>query len=620
MRICVSLVVPTYRTDPEHLAMLVESVDRLTLPAGARELIFVDDGSPDDTYDRLRALAADRPNTVVRQIANSGWPSRPRNVGTDLASGEYVLFLDHDDVLFPDGLEHAYEFGHRHRADVVNLKEARTKGWGWGWDAYQRDLAPEPTTRLAGLLPLTPHKLYRRAFLREQGVRFAESRRLLREDVRFNVLAYARGARVAVFGSRACYHWIKRATGSSTSFGVDPEGKWRILADLTRYVGDLLPPGPRRDEVLLHLYKGRFLDRLGAWMLTARPQRLEYEAEQARALAEELIPESLDAGLVPLARARSRCLRTGDLDTARRLALTERAISASTAALDVAWQESRLMLTVETRLRYESGPLTLTRDQDGRLHRDPDAAVRAALGQDQLDFAGSAESGLLQFGLKARDTREDWHVGEPGAVNLEQAGDGYLIRGRHTAGIDVGTGLFGRPLEGQPYDVSLSTTALDRRFHHAAPGPEGLVLPALIDGTAVIVYTNRSGGLTLDVGERFRTVAAGVAAADAAVDLFASDGRTVLELGVPGVHVHGCTALAGTVRLVPDDDREPIELSATLLGQHGRARIRTASAMVDPGTYTIEVRFSGRTTRTDHTVTVHRTLGSRLRRLIRRAG
>lgn len=620
MRTWVSLVVPTYRTIPDHLRMLVESVDRLTLPADALELIFVDDGSPDDTYERLQAIAAERPNTIARQIPNSGWPGRPRNVGTDLASGEYVLFLDHDDLLFSDGLEHAYAFGHRHQADVVNIKEARTKGWGWGWDTYVQDRAPEAESRLADLLPLTPHKLYRRDFLLEQEVRFDERRRLLWEDVRFNVLAFARGARVAVFGSRACYHWVKREAGSSTTFGIDVEEKWRNLTDLVRSSADLVPPGPRRDEVLLHLYRGRFLDRLGAWMLTARPQRLEYEAERARALAEELIPERLDEGLGPVVRARSRCLRTGDLDTARRLAQIERGISAAATAVEVAWRGPRLELTADIQLRYEGSPLTLTRTADGRLQRDPDAPVRAALGQDHLDFADSADTGLLQFGLKARDTREDWHVGEPGPAILEPAGDRFVIKGRHTAAIEIGTAAFGRPLGRQPYDVSLSTTALDRRFHHAAPGPDGLVLPALIDGTAVIAYTNRSGGLSLDVGERFRTVAAGAASADATVELLPSDGRFVLEVRVPGVHVHGCTALSGTVRLVPDDGREPVELGATLLGSEGRARIRTEAAALGSGTYTLEVRFSGRTTKTEHTVTVPSRLGSRLRRLIRRRG
>ncbi len=259
MSVSVSLVVPTFRTRPEHLLALVDSVDRLTLPAEAVELIFVDDGSPDDTFDRLRALADQRPNTVARQIPNSGWPCRPRNVGTDLAGGDYVLYLDHDDVLYPDGLQHAYAFGVAHDADIVNIKEVKTRGFGWGWEAYRADLPPTEQRHIAALLPLTPHKLYRRAFLRDQGIRFEEGRRRLWEDMRFNMLALARGARVAVFGSRACYHWVRHEANNSRTLGVDPREKWRNLAELLDYYTELFPPGDLRDELLLHTYQG------GSW-------------------------------------------------------------------------------------------------------------------------------------------------------------------------------------------------------------------------------------------------------------------------------------------------------------------------------------------------------------------
>ena len=147
MRIVVSLVVPTYRTNPDHLRALVESVDRLTLPAEAVELIFVDDGSPDDTFDRVRELAAGRPQHVARQIPNSGWPCRPRNIGTELAHGDYVLYLDHDDVLYPDGLEHAYcvrgGARRRHR-EHQGVQDPRLE---LGLGIIQRRSAAEPSSR-----------------------------------------------------------------------------------------------------------------------------------------------------------------------------------------------------------------------------------------------------------------------------------------------------------------------------------------------------------------------------------------------------------------------------------------------------------------------------------------
>ena len=58
-----------------------------SLPDDGYEAIFVDDGSTDGTGERLDALAAEHDQLRVEHIPNSGWPGRPRNVGTDLAAG-----------------------------------------------------------------------------------------------------------------------------------------------------------------------------------------------------------------------------------------------------------------------------------------------------------------------------------------------------------------------------------------------------------------------------------------------------------------------------------------------------------------------------------------------------
>ena len=117
----ISVIVPTYRPG-DGIDRVVTSLDAQTLPQDRFEVILIDDGSPDDTLQRLQVLAATRPNYRVERIENSGWPSRPRNVATRLARGDYVLYMDHDDSLYPDGLRRAHEYAAAAGLDGVVAK------------------------------------------------------------------------------------------------------------------------------------------------------------------------------------------------------------------------------------------------------------------------------------------------------------------------------------------------------------------------------------------------------------------------------------------------------------------------------------------------------------------
>lgn len=92
-----SVVVPVYNR-PEYLEKCIKSVlqnDRDDL-----ELILVDDGSEEETASLLDSWGTrDKRITVVHKD-NEG-PGIARNKGLDLASGEYIYFLDNDDFLVP---------------------------------------------------------------------------------------------------------------------------------------------------------------------------------------------------------------------------------------------------------------------------------------------------------------------------------------------------------------------------------------------------------------------------------------------------------------------------------------------------------------------------------------
>jgi len=95
----VSVVIPTYNR-AAFCEEAVRSVLGQTIPP--LEIIVVDDGSTDDTRRRLASL----PITYLRQ-ANRG-PAAARNRGIDTAGGEYIAFLDSDDMWQPEKLARQY--------------------------------------------------------------------------------------------------------------------------------------------------------------------------------------------------------------------------------------------------------------------------------------------------------------------------------------------------------------------------------------------------------------------------------------------------------------------------------------------------------------------------------
>jgi glycosyltransferase involved in cell wall biosynthesis len=98
----VSVVIPTYNS-AALVVGAVESVLAQTLPAA--EVIVVDDGSTDDTPERLARFGP--PVRAVRKP--NGGVSAARNRGLAEATGDLIAFLDADDVWYPDKLRRQAE-------------------------------------------------------------------------------------------------------------------------------------------------------------------------------------------------------------------------------------------------------------------------------------------------------------------------------------------------------------------------------------------------------------------------------------------------------------------------------------------------------------------------------
>lgn len=103
----VSIIIPVYNT-AQYLIRCVDSA--LAQTHKNIEVIAIDDGSTDGCYDLLTKHFGKHPCMTILSQSNRG-VSSARNYGLNVAKGEFVCFLDSDDWLEPDALEHLLSIG-----------------------------------------------------------------------------------------------------------------------------------------------------------------------------------------------------------------------------------------------------------------------------------------------------------------------------------------------------------------------------------------------------------------------------------------------------------------------------------------------------------------------------
>jgi glycosyltransferase involved in cell wall biosynthesis len=113
----VSVVIPTYNRAsfiPNALKSIVnQRYDNI-------EIIIVDDGSNDNTYAVVNSLQKKIPNISYYQNERSKGPSGARNTGIIKSSGEYLAFLDSDDIWLDGHLKKGLEiFDKSPEIDVI---------------------------------------------------------------------------------------------------------------------------------------------------------------------------------------------------------------------------------------------------------------------------------------------------------------------------------------------------------------------------------------------------------------------------------------------------------------------------------------------------------------------
>lgn len=211
MKPIVSIIVPVWNAR-KTLERCIESVFAQTFSAW--ELILSDDGSEDDSM-RLCYSYADRSDKVVVLNNVHSGVSNARNAALERAVGQFICFVDADDALDSDFLDHLYA---HHDADLVVCGYYVDQLDGSGKMTSNRVLCPEERfcvfeeieylkeLFVSGVMHMNWNKLFRKEIIDAFSIRYKPYP--VNEDFIF-MMEYLLHCKNLYVVSKATYHWIR---------------------------------------------------------------------------------------------------------------------------------------------------------------------------------------------------------------------------------------------------------------------------------------------------------------------------------------------------------------------------------------------------------------------------
>lgn len=222
----ISIIIPTFNSK-DYLDDCISSLIRQTFGFENIEVIFVDDASSDLTPEILKGYCGRYENVrVVFSQKNTGSPSKPRNIGIENATSDYIMFMDHDDVYYPQMCEVMYDAITGRDVDIVSCRLV--------FNMDNRDCIMEKTfldemddvmcinsVHEMPCLLTTSHpgfvwnKIFKRKFITDNNIRFPDD--ALYEDICFMIPCYLKARGILLLNDFWGYCYIVRSEGENKS-------------------------------------------------------------------------------------------------------------------------------------------------------------------------------------------------------------------------------------------------------------------------------------------------------------------------------------------------------------------------------------------------------------------
>jgi glycosyltransferase involved in cell wall biosynthesis len=213
----ISIITPAFDTPVSRLEEAVQSV--LAQAYENWELLLIDDGSTDPDLLRVLPHLAGRDRRIVlANLGKHGGISAASNRGLDLARGEWITFLDHDDVLEPDALFQIVRAFEMHPdVDLIYSDEDKLGENGFEAPLFKPDWSPDFFLSYNYVGHLTA---VRRELVQKAGGFRSQFDSAQDYDLFFRVTELTRRIHHI---PRVLYHWRRSESSSAISVRQKPE-------------------------------------------------------------------------------------------------------------------------------------------------------------------------------------------------------------------------------------------------------------------------------------------------------------------------------------------------------------------------------------------------------------
>ena len=204
----ISIIVPIYNSE-KYLAECIESITKQTYKN--IELILINDGSADNSQEICEEYAKKDNRIIVINQSNSG-VSASRNKGIEMAKGDYILFIDSDDIIDKRYVEILTIFNpnNKYSLNICKIEDFQIEVKDKTINEYSKKiLEKNDFIKLykMSLMNSCCGKLYNKKLITNNGIYFDETISL-GEDVLFNLEYFKHTDIITVFDLKLYYYRI----------------------------------------------------------------------------------------------------------------------------------------------------------------------------------------------------------------------------------------------------------------------------------------------------------------------------------------------------------------------------------------------------------------------------